>query len=99
MTLSASRQQEGLGQRHGFISILAEPEDVDIGIANQSPPYFPPCDLPSCPASELVTPELYAQACADDSSGLWLHAMGVESGGLISAGTFGDAVGVKDIGT
>ena len=55
-----------MDQRHGFVSMLAVREDIDMGIADQSPPYTSPLDLPSCPASDLVTPDAYAQACADE---------------------------------
>ena len=74
-----------MDQRHGFVSMLAAREDIDMDIADQSPPYTSPLDLPSCPASNLVTPDTYAQACADKYSNLWHRAMEAETCGLKGA--------------
>ena len=47
-----------------------------MNIADQSPPHMPALELPSCPASELVTPDTYAQACMDVHAYLWLQSVG-----------------------
>lgn len=78
-----------MGQRHGVILMLAARGDIDIGISDHSAPYTPPLDRSSYPASELVTLDRYAPACADEYPDVWHRAMFVESGGLIGAGTFG----------
>ena len=72
----------------GLVSMLAAREDIGRSIADQSPPHIPAPELPSCPASELVTPDSYAQACMDVHADLWLKSMASEYGGLISVGTF-----------
>ena len=78
-----------MGQQHGFVSMLATREDIDMDIYDQSSPYTPSFDLPSCPESELVTPDTHAQACADEYSGVWHRVIEVETGGLMGARTFG----------
>ena len=88
VTRSASRQQGGLGHRHGLVSMLAAREDAGMSIVDQSPPHIPASELPSCLASELVTPDRYAQACMDVQADLWLKSTASEYGGLSSAGTF-----------
>ena len=57
-------------------------EDVGMSIADQSPPHTPAPQLPSCPASELVTPDTYAQACMDVHADLCLKPMASEYGGF-----------------
>ena len=56
---------------------------------DHSPPYRPSLDLSSCPASESVTPDAHAQACADMYSDLRLRVVDVERDGLHGARTFG----------
>ena len=57
-------------------------------IADQSPPHMPAPKLPSCPASELVTPDSYCEACEDEHRDVWFNAMDTEIDGLYRAGTF-----------
>ena len=45
--------------------------------------------LPTRPASELSTPNLYAKACADGYSAIWIQTMQNEHKGLADSGTFG----------
>ena len=68
--------------------MLAAREDAGMSIVDQSPPHIPASELPSCLASELVTPDRYAQACMDVQADLWLKSTASEYGGLSSAGTF-----------
>ena len=68
--------------------MLAALEGIGMSIAVQSPPHIPTPDLPSCPTSELVTPDTYTQACMDVHADLWLKSMASEYGGLSSAGKF-----------
>ena len=56
VTRLVSRQQGGLGQRHGFVSMLAARENVGTDIADQAPPHIPAPELPSRRASELASP-------------------------------------------
>ena len=49
---------------------------------------MPTTELRSCPASELVTPDTYAQACMDVHADLWLQSKGTEYGGLRSGAMF-----------
>lgn len=74
---SVSRQQGGLGQRNTFVSLLAAREDIGVDTADQYPPHMPAPELPSRPASELVTPGMYRQACVHEFSDLWLYTMDV----------------------
>ena len=59
-----------------------------MNISDQSPPHMPAPELPSCPASEMVTPDTYAQACMHVHADLWLQSVGSVYGGLSSAGTY-----------
>ena len=53
--------------------MLAKREDIDMDSADQFPPHMPAPE-PSRAASELVTPETYAQACVDEFSDVWAYA-------------------------
>ena len=64
-------------------------------IADQSHPHMPAPKLPPCPASELVTPQSYREACEDKHGGVWFNAMDTEYDGLYRAGTFGALVGKR----
>lgn len=90
--------QEGLGQRHGFVLMLAAREFAGMGISDHSPPHVPASGLPLRPVSELVTFDMYGQACVDASSELWLHSMDMEIDSLRSAGRLGTAVDERDGG-
>ena len=92
VTRSAARQRGGLGPQHGFVSMLAARENIAMIIADQSPPHMPAPELPSCPASELVTPDSYREACEDEHGDVWFDAMDTEFDGLYRAGTFGAVV-------
>ena len=50
VTRSASRQQGGLGQPYGFISMLAAREGIGRDIVDQFPPHMPDPELLSGPA-------------------------------------------------
>lgn len=63
-----------------------------MGIADHSPSPAPSPELPSRPASELVTPDMYGRACVGVLSDLWLYIMDVETGSLRNAGMLGTAV-------
>jgi len=99
VTRSASRQQGGMGTQHGFVSMLAARENIAMVIADQSPPHMPAPELPSCPASELVTPDSYREACEDEHGDVWFHAMDTEFDGLYRAKTFGAVIDEKGRGT
>ena len=75
---SASLHRGGLGHRHELISMLAAREDIGMNIADRSPPHKIAHELPSCPASELGTPDTYTQACMDVHADLWLQSMTTE---------------------
>ena len=78
------------GQEHGLLSLMAAREVIGHVLFHQSAPHQNP-PMPTRPASELSTPNSYAEACADEYSHLWLQAMGKEFHGLADAGTFGDS--------
>ena len=66
VTRSTSRQRGGLDPQHGFVSLLAAREKIGMIIADQSPPHIPAPELPSCPASELLTPDSCREAWEDE---------------------------------
>lgn len=99
MTRSVSRQQGGLGQPDGFVSVLATRENIGMVIVDPSPPHMPTPELPSRPVGECVTPDPYGQACMDELADVYVHFMGVAVGGLHRAGTFGAVVGERGGGT
>lgn len=65
---------------------------IGMDIGDQVLPHIPTPELLSLPASELVTPGKYDQACMDEFSDGWEYARLRESSGLRSAGTFGPVV-------
>ena len=74
--------------RHGLLSLMAAREGIGHILFHQAPPHDNP-PLPTRPASELPTPNSYAEACADEYSTIWRQAMDKEYRGLADAGTFG----------
>lgn len=56
-------------------------------IADQSPLHVPAPELPSRPASELVTPDLYCQAYEDCHRDVCFRGMHTEFDGLYRAGS------------
>ena len=54
-----------------------------------APPHDNP-PLPTRPASELSTPNSYAEACTDEYFAIWMQATENKCNGLADAGTFGD---------
>ena len=99
MTRSVSRQQGGLGQRYGFISVLVSREDIGMEVVGQSTPHMPAPELPSRPASELDVAHTYVQEYVDGFAEVWKHSMGVELGGLYRVGTFSAVVDQGGRGT
>ena len=73
---------------HGLLSLMAAQEGIGHIRFHQAPPHDNP-PLPTRPASELSTPDSYAEACADEYSIVWRQAMDKEYRGLADAGTFG----------
>ena len=73
---------------HGLLSLMAAREGIGHILFHQAPPHDNP-PLPTRPASELSTPNSYAEACADDYSTIERQAMDKEYRGLGDAGTFG----------
>ena len=63
-------------------------------IADQSPPHMPAHEMPSCPASELVTPDSCREACE-----VWFKAVDTEFDGLYRVGTFGAVMDERGGGT
>ena len=81
-----ARHREAEG--HGLLSLMAAREGIGHILFHQAPPHDNP-PLPTRPASELSTPNSYAEACADEYSTIWRQAMDKEYRGLADAGTFG----------
>ena len=81
-----ARHREAAG--HGLLSLMAVRESIDHVLFHQAPPHDNR-PLPTRPASELSTPNSYAEACADEYSTIWRQAMDKEYRGLADAGTFG----------
>ena len=81
-----ARHREAAG--HGLLSLVAALEGIGHILFHQAPPLENP-PLPTRPASELSTPNSYAEACADETSTIWRQAMDKEYRGLADAGTFG----------
>ena len=73
---------------HGLLSLMAAREGIGHTLFHQAPPHDNP-PLPTRPASELSTPNLYAKACADGYSAIWIQTMQNEHKGLADSGTFG----------
>ena len=73
---------------HGLLSLMAVRESIGHVLFHQAPPHDNP-PLLTRPASELSTPNSYAEACADEYSTIWRQAMDKEYRGLADAGTFG----------
>ena len=74
--------------------MLAARENIAMTIADRPAP-----ELPSCPASELVTPDSYREAYEDEHGDVWFDAMDSEIDGLYRAGTFGAVVDERGGGT
>ena len=81
-----ARNREAMG--HGLLSLMAAREGIGHVLFHQAPPRENP-PLPTRPASELSTPNSYAEACVDEYSTIWRQAMDKEYHGLADAGTFG----------
>ena len=81
-----ARHREAEG--HGLLSLMAAREGIGHILFHQAPPHDNP-PLPTRPASELSTPNSYAEACADEYSTIWRQARDKEYRGLADAGTFG----------
>ena len=73
---------------HGLLSLMAAREGIGHILFHQAPPHENP-PLPTRPASELSTPNSYAEACADEYLTIGRQAMDKEYRGLADAGTFG----------
>ena len=71
-----------------MLSLMASREGIGYILFHQAPPHENP-PLPARPASELSTPNSYAEACAHEYSTIWRQAMDKEYCGLADAGTFG----------
>ena len=67
-----ARHREAAG--HGLLSLMAAREGIGRILFLQAPPHDNP-PLPTRPASELSTPNSYAEACADEYSTIWRQAM------------------------
>ena len=52
---------------HGLLSLMAAREGIGIVLVRRAPPNPDP-PRPTCRASELSTPNSYAEACADEYS-------------------------------
>ena len=70
---------------HGPLSLMAAREGIGHILFHQAPPHDNP-PLPTRPASELSTPNSYAEACADEYSTIWKQAMDKEYRGLWTRG-------------
>ena len=81
--------RQGEAAQHGLLSLIAAREGIGHVLFHQAPPHDSP-PLPTRPVSELLTPNPYAGACADEYSAVWRHAMEKKYRGLTSAGTFGE---------
>ena len=64
-----ARHREAEG--HGLLSLMAAREGIGHILFHQAPPHDNP-PLPTRPASELSTPNSYAEACADEYSTICL---------------------------
>ena len=82
-----ARHGEAMG--HGLLSLMASREGKGYILFHQAPPHEN-SPLPARPASELSTPNSYAEACADEYSTVWRQAMDKEYRALTGAGTFGE---------
>ena len=67
-----ARQAGGIG--HGLLSLMAAREGIGHMLVHQAPSYTNNL-LPTSLASELSTPNYFAEAFADEYSGLWIDAM------------------------
>ena len=70
VTRSMSRQRGGLGPQYGVVSMLVARENIAMIVVDQYPPRIPASELPSCPASEFVTPDSNRQSCDDEQAAL-----------------------------
>ena len=82
-----ARHREAAG--HGLLSLMAAREGIGHVLFHLAPPHDSP-PRPTRPVSERLTPNLYAEACANGYSAVWRQAMEKECRGLASAGTFGE---------
>ena len=82
----SARHREATG--NGLLSLMASREGIGHIRFHQAPPHEN-LPLPERQASELSTPNLYAEACADEYSAIWRQAMDKEYRGLAEAGTYG----------
>ena len=65
---------------YGLLSLMAAREGIDRVIFHQAPPHRNP-PLLTRPASELSTPNSYAEERSDEYSKIWCQAMGKEFSG------------------
>ena len=81
-----ARHGEAMG--HGLLSLMASREGKGYILFHQAPPHEN-SPLPARPASELSTPNSYAEVCVDECSVIWRQAMEKKYRGLSDAETFG----------
>ena len=82
-----ARHREATG--HGLLSLMAARGGIGPVLFHRAPPHDSP-PLATRPVSELSTPNSFAEACADEYSAVWRHAMEKEYRRLARAGTFGE---------
>ena len=67
-----ARHREAAG--HRLLSLVAAREGIGHVIFHQAPRHDRP-PLPTRPVSEFLTPNSYAEACADEYSAVWRQAI------------------------
>ena len=68
-------------------AMLATPEDLDVALGDQRPPYKPP-DLPLCYAIGFNVPRSHKEAMRSEHAHLWKDSAGRDFYGLLDAGSF-----------
>ena len=77
-----------MGDQPGVFAVLSAKESIGAAIATLAAPHSDSPELSTCPACDLETPTMHAQAHAGPHSKIWRAAEDKEFDGLRAVGTF-----------